>query len=216
MGKCYCDYCDVFLTNDSVAVRKQHNDGNRHKYNVCEYYRQYVGQKLQQQIDDLVARFESDVASGLVHPTYGLPPPPVKAVKDDPPSDPPSDPNHPKDDLDASPPKPLLSELEPDREPDPGPDPGPDLDPNPAPVPVADSAPNVADAGAVQNVVAPVRVLHMLKSELPPLQPPVQSELHNATTPPNSDAADPSAMSPAANIAESQPTSMEPDTAAVP
>lgn len=76
MGKCYCDYCDVFLTNDSVAVRKQHNDGNRHKYNVCEYYRQYVGQKLQEQIDDIVDQFEDKVAKGLIRPTYGLPPPP--------------------------------------------------------------------------------------------------------------------------------------------
>lgn len=76
MGKCYCDYCDVFLTNDSVAVRKQHNEGNRHKYNVCEYYRQYVGQQLQQQIDDIVAQFELDVARGILRPSYGLPPPP--------------------------------------------------------------------------------------------------------------------------------------------
>lgn len=75
MGKCYCDYCDVFLTNDSVAVRKQHNDGNRHKHNVCEYYRQYVGQQLQEQIDEIVEDFELKVSQGLVRPTYGLPPP---------------------------------------------------------------------------------------------------------------------------------------------
>ncbi|PXF41421.1 U1 small nuclear ribonucleoprotein C-2 [Gracilariopsis chorda] len=74
MGKCYCDYCDVFLTNDSVAVRKQHNDGNRHKYNVCEYYRQYIGHRLQRQIDAIVQQFEADVANGLVHATYALPP----------------------------------------------------------------------------------------------------------------------------------------------
>lgn len=80
MGKCYCDYCDVFLTNDSVAVRKQHNDGNRHKYNVCEYYRQYVGQQLQEQIDEIVTQFQLKVAQGLIRPTYGLPPPTVKSV----------------------------------------------------------------------------------------------------------------------------------------
>lgn len=73
MGKCYCDYCDVFLTNDSVAVRKQHNEGNRHKYNVCEYYRQYIGEQLQKQIDDIVASFELRVAQGLITPTYALP-----------------------------------------------------------------------------------------------------------------------------------------------
>lgn len=75
MGKCYCDYCDVFLTNDSVAVRKQHNDGNRHKYNVCEYYRQYIGNKLQEQIDLIVERFELKVSRGLIRPTYALPTP---------------------------------------------------------------------------------------------------------------------------------------------
>lgn len=81
MGKCYCDYCDVFLTNDSVAVRKQHNDGNRHKYNVCEYYRQYIGQKLQHQIDAIVHAFELKVAQGLICPSYGLPPPAKPVTK---------------------------------------------------------------------------------------------------------------------------------------
>lgn len=76
MGKCYCDYCDVFLTNDSVTVRKQHNDGNRHKYNVCEYYRRYAGEKLQEEIDDVVEEFEIKVAKGIIKPTYGIPPPP--------------------------------------------------------------------------------------------------------------------------------------------
>lgn len=77
MGKCYCDYCDVFLTNDSVAVRKQHNDGNRHKYNVCEYYRQYIGQQLQEKIDLIVQNFERRVASGSIIPTYALPTPKI-------------------------------------------------------------------------------------------------------------------------------------------
>lgn len=81
MGKCYCDYCDVFLTNDSVAVRKQHNDGNRHKYNVCEYYRNYMGQQLQERIDDIVQQFEIKVARSLIRPTYGLPPA-VKVIKE--------------------------------------------------------------------------------------------------------------------------------------
>lgn len=90
MGKCYCDYCDVFLTNDSVAVRKQHNEGNRHKYNVCEYYRQYMGQKLQEQIDDIVAAFQVKVARGIVRPSYGLPTP----VKPHPPKDPKDSPRH--------------------------------------------------------------------------------------------------------------------------
>lgn len=82
MGKCYCDYCDVFLTNDSVAVRKQHNDGNRHKYNVCEYYKQYIGQQLQEQIDAIVESFELSVAQGLIIPSYGLPPVQKPAAQD--------------------------------------------------------------------------------------------------------------------------------------
>jgi U1 zinc finger len=72
MGKCYCDYCDVFLTHDSVAVRKQHNDGNRHRQNVCEYYRQFVGKEGQDKVDTVVAEFECLVAKGLVCPTFGL------------------------------------------------------------------------------------------------------------------------------------------------
>eukprot|EP00171_Calliarthron_tuberculosum_P008803 IDg8803t1 len=73
MGKCYCDYCDVFLTHDSVAVRKQHNDGNRHKQNVCEYYRQFIGMKTQRLIDEIVANFEIKVMQGVVRPTFGFP-----------------------------------------------------------------------------------------------------------------------------------------------
>lgn len=38
MGKHYCDYCDVFLTHDSTAVRKAHNQGHKHLQNVRDYY----------------------------------------------------------------------------------------------------------------------------------------------------------------------------------
>jgi U1 zinc finger len=72
MGKCYCDYCDVFLTHDSASVRKQHNDGNRHRQNVCEYYRQYIVRSTQERIDKIVYEFERRVADGLVLPTYGV------------------------------------------------------------------------------------------------------------------------------------------------
>eukprot|EP00188_Purpureofilum_apyrenoidigerum_P001879 Plantae.Rhodophyta-Purpureofilum_apyrenoidigerum.ctg20867.p1 GENE.Plantae.Rhodophyta-Purpureofilum_apyrenoidigerum.ctg20867~~Plantae.Rhodophyta-Purpureofilum_apyrenoidigerum.ctg20867.p1 ORF type:complete len:149 (+),score=25.51 Plantae.Rhodophyta-Purpureofilum_apyrenoidigerum.ctg20867:221-667(+) len=84
MGKYYCDYCDVYLTHDSPAVRKQHNDGNRHKQCVCEYYREYVGQQVQKQIDAIVASFEQRVAHGLVVPTFGFAEAPVKVVPTDP------------------------------------------------------------------------------------------------------------------------------------
>ncbi|KAL9656482.1 hypothetical protein ABK040_005246 [Willaertia magna] len=42
MPKYYCDYCDVFLTNDSPGVRKLHNNGWKHKTNVRAYYAQFV------------------------------------------------------------------------------------------------------------------------------------------------------------------------------
>ncbi|TIC64951.1 hypothetical protein E3Q02_02366 [Wallemia mellicola] len=36
--KFYCDYCDVFLTHNSAAVRKAHNSGRNHLINVKDYY----------------------------------------------------------------------------------------------------------------------------------------------------------------------------------
>ena len=42
MPKFYCDYCDVFLTNDSISVRKLHNKGWKHKTNVRAFYAQFV------------------------------------------------------------------------------------------------------------------------------------------------------------------------------
>lgn len=38
MVRYYCDYCDTYLTHDSVVVRKQHNSGFKHKANVRNYY----------------------------------------------------------------------------------------------------------------------------------------------------------------------------------
>jgi len=32
------DYCDVYLTHDSMSVRKAHNAGRNHLRNVVEYY----------------------------------------------------------------------------------------------------------------------------------------------------------------------------------
>ena len=42
MPKFYCDYCDVFLTNDSISVRKLHYAGWKHKTNVRAFYAQFV------------------------------------------------------------------------------------------------------------------------------------------------------------------------------
>ena len=73
MGKYYCDYCDVFLTHDSAAVRKQHNDGNRHKQNVCSYYLQLITSRTQSKVDQVIEEFEVKIATGELRPTYGLP-----------------------------------------------------------------------------------------------------------------------------------------------
>src|SRR5947207_9752999 len=35
---CSGDYCDVYLTHDSMSVRKAHNAGRNHLRNVVEYY----------------------------------------------------------------------------------------------------------------------------------------------------------------------------------
>lgn len=32
------DYCDVYLTHDSMSVRKAHNSGRNHIRNVVDYY----------------------------------------------------------------------------------------------------------------------------------------------------------------------------------
>ena len=47
MPKYYCDYCDVFLTHDSQAGRKQHNHGRRHQENVRQFYAQFLAHNVQ-------------------------------------------------------------------------------------------------------------------------------------------------------------------------
>jgi len=42
MPRFYCDYCDVFLTHDSFAGRKQHMRGRKHQDNVRQYYMQFL------------------------------------------------------------------------------------------------------------------------------------------------------------------------------
>jgi hypothetical protein len=34
----FCDFCDVYLTHDSMSVRKAHNSGRNHLRNVVDYY----------------------------------------------------------------------------------------------------------------------------------------------------------------------------------
>lgn len=42
MPKYFCDYCDVYLTHDSLNVRRSHNAGWKHKANVRAYYAQFL------------------------------------------------------------------------------------------------------------------------------------------------------------------------------
>jgi U1 small nuclear ribonucleoprotein C len=42
MPKYYCDYCDVFLTHDTLNARRSHNKGWKHKTNVRAYYSQFL------------------------------------------------------------------------------------------------------------------------------------------------------------------------------
>ncbi|SNX86564.1 probable U1 small nuclear ribonucleoprotein C [Melanopsichium pennsylvanicum] len=58
MGKHYCDYCDVFLTHDSVSVRKAHNSGRNHLQNVREYYQNLDPDQIQQVLDTLAAEYD--------------------------------------------------------------------------------------------------------------------------------------------------------------
>jgi U1 small nuclear ribonucleoprotein C len=85
MPKYYCDYCDCYLVSSSIAVRKQHNNGAKHKANVKAYYLQFLQQATQQTIDDTVGPFrpatracvparsayaETDASTGPLLPLY--------------------------------------------------------------------------------------------------------------------------------------------------
>lgn len=53
-SKYYCDYCDCYLVSQSIAVRKQHNNGAKHKANVKAYYLQFLQANTQKTIDQTV------------------------------------------------------------------------------------------------------------------------------------------------------------------
>ncbi|EIE18536.1 zf-U1-domain-containing protein [Coccomyxa subellipsoidea C-169] len=59
MTRYYCDYCDTYLTHDSPVVRKQHNDGYKHKANVRNYYMQFEESQTQSLIDSKIMEFEA-------------------------------------------------------------------------------------------------------------------------------------------------------------
>jgi len=79
MPKFFCDYCDVYLTHDSMSVRKAHNAGRNHLRNVVEYYQQIGHEKAQSVIDSITSSYaESGQANPMLSQTgpMGFGPPP--------------------------------------------------------------------------------------------------------------------------------------------
>lgn len=60
MPKYFCDYCDVYLTHDSMSVRKAHNNGRNHLRNVVDYYQQIGQEKAQSVIDSITASYNAE------------------------------------------------------------------------------------------------------------------------------------------------------------
>ncbi|KFY93241.1 hypothetical protein V500_03807 [Pseudogymnoascus sp. VKM F-4518 (FW-2643)] len=79
-----CDYCDVYLTHDSMSVRKAHNTGRNHLRNVVDYYQQIGHEKAQSVIDSITSSYAAEGQSAsnpmLAHPpggpSFGGAPPP--------------------------------------------------------------------------------------------------------------------------------------------
>ena len=70
MPKFFCDYCDVYLTHDSMSVRKAHNSGRNHLRNVVDYYQQIGHEKAQAVIDGITSSY---AAEGQAVPNMGAP-----------------------------------------------------------------------------------------------------------------------------------------------
>ncbi|KAJ5086802.1 hypothetical protein NUU61_008109 [Penicillium alfredii] len=78
----FCDYCDVYLTHDSMSVRKAHNAGRNHLRNVVEYYQQIGQEKAQSVIDSITSSYAAEgqplpnpamVPPGAFPPPFGFP-----------------------------------------------------------------------------------------------------------------------------------------------
>lgn len=67
MPKFFCDYCDVYLTHDSMSVRKAHNNGRNHLRNVQAYYEQISSDQTQQVINSITDAYNSE---GQQNPLY--------------------------------------------------------------------------------------------------------------------------------------------------
>uniref|UniRef100_A0A1I7SXT8 U1 small nuclear ribonucleoprotein C n=1 Tax=Caenorhabditis tropicalis TaxID=1561998 RepID=A0A1I7SXT8_9PELO len=77
MPKYYCDYCDAFLTHDSLKGRKAHNDGRKHKDRVRAYYQKWLEACAQQIVDETVKSFSAGRMHGAVPRTTMMGGPPM-------------------------------------------------------------------------------------------------------------------------------------------
>jgi U1 small nuclear ribonucleoprotein C len=75
MPKFFCDYCDVYLTHDSMSVRKAHNSGRNHLRNVVDYYQQIGHEKAQAVIDGITSSYAAEGQSVPIAPglNFGAP-----------------------------------------------------------------------------------------------------------------------------------------------
>ncbi|CAP97633.1 Pc22g03450 [Penicillium rubens Wisconsin 54-1255] len=78
----YNDYCDVYLTHDSMSVRKAHNSGRNHLRNVVDYYQQIGQEKAQSVIDSITSSYAAEgqqapnmMPPGAFPPPFGFPAP---------------------------------------------------------------------------------------------------------------------------------------------
>ncbi|KAJ5043499.1 hypothetical protein NUH16_000288 [Penicillium rubens] len=74
------DYCDVYLTHDSMSVRKAHNSGRNHLRNVVDYYQQIGQEKAQSVIDSITSSCAAEgqqapnmMPPGAFPPPFGFP-----------------------------------------------------------------------------------------------------------------------------------------------
>lgn len=74
----------MYLTHDSMAVRKAHNSGRKHKSSVRDYYAQFEENVVQAIVDTRIREFqarEAAIQSGMLPPnapfTSVMPPHPL-------------------------------------------------------------------------------------------------------------------------------------------
>lgn len=56
MPKFYCEYCDIYLTHDSIRARRDHKQGWKHVQNVKNYYMKRLGD-LQETLEPVLKAY---------------------------------------------------------------------------------------------------------------------------------------------------------------